>query len=151
MLKVNLKKLENFDNNLELPEYKSLGAAGADLRASFLNKEGISLGPGEKALIPTGLSLEIPQGYEAQVRPRSGLSVKTNLIIPNSPGTIDSDYRGEIKVILHNIGNSDQFVDHGMRIAQLVVAPVMVCDFVEVQSVSATERGIEGFGSTGVN
>jgi dUTP pyrophosphatase len=133
-----------------LPEYGSPDAAGADLKA-FLPHEPITIpSGGGRALIPTGLVLEIPQGYEGQVRPRSGLAAKFGLTVLNSPGTIDSDYRGEVKVILINHGDSDFVIHHGDRIAQLVIAPVIRSMFIPTQFTSNTERGAGGFGSTGV-
>ena len=151
--KVNVKvlKLENFDEGLPLPSYETDGAAGADLRASLNPAQSMTIKAGERVLVPTGLSYEIPVGYEIQVRPRSGLSLKTNLLIVNSPGTVDSDYRGELKVILGNFGNEDAIINHGDRIAQMVLAPVTQAVLVQSSVLSETERGAGGFGSTGVN
>lgn len=132
-----------------IPEYKSVGAAGCDVCA-FLS-EPLVLEPGEYAAIPTGLSMEIPVGFEVQVRPRSGLAAKNGITVLNSPGTIDSDYRGEVKIILINHGNSPFAINNGDRIAQLVVASVSSAIFVEVDSLSETDRGQGGFGSTGVS
>lgn len=132
-----------------IPEYKSVGAAGCDVCA-FLS-EPFVLEPGEYAAIPTGLSMEIPVGFEVQVRPRSGLAAKNGITVLNSPGTIDSDYRGEVKIILINHGNSPFAINNGDRIAQLVVASVSSAIFVEVDSLSETDRGQGGFGSTGVS
>ena len=147
---VKVKKLSHFDSSFCLPAYESLQAAGADLRVSFPDKESLTLAPGEKALLPTGLSLEIPEGYEVQVRPRSGLSLKTSLMVLNSPGTIDSDYRGELKVILGNLGTNEEVITHGERVAQIVLAPVWRAEFkVWDGELSQTERGTRGFGSTG--
>ena len=147
---VKVKKLNHFDSSFDLPTYESLQAAGADLRVSFPDKEPLRLAPGEKALLPTGLSLEIPDGFEVQVRPRSGLSFKTGLMVLNSPGTIDSDYRGEIKVILGNLGNKEEFISHGERVAQIVLAPVWRAEFKVCDGeLGETERGASGFGSTG--
>ncbi|MBG07223.1 MAG: dUTP diphosphatase [Halobacteriovoraceae bacterium] len=147
---VKVKKLNHFDSSLNLPTYESLQAAGADLRVSFPDKGSLTLAPGEKALLPTGLSLEIPEGFEIQVRPRSGLSFKTSLMVLNSPGTIDSDYRGELKVILGNLGNKEELISHGERIAQVVLAPVWKAEFKVCDvELSRTERGARGFGSTG--
>jgi dUTP pyrophosphatase len=148
---VKVKKLDHFDNELPLPNYETDGAAGADLRASLGPGESMIIKGGERVLVPTGLSYEIPVGYEIQVRPRSGLSLKTNLLIVNSPGTIDSDYRGELKVIIGNFGNDDAVIKHGDRVAQMVLAPVTQAVLVEAESLSSTERGTGGFGSTGVN
>ncbi|GAB4016770.1 MAG: dUTP diphosphatase [Bdellovibrio sp.] len=151
-IKVKVKKLDHFDGSFALPRYETMGAAGADVRASLLpenREEGIVIRPGERVLIPTGLSMEIPVGFEIQVRPRSGLSFKTGLLVCNSPGTIDSDYRGEVKVILGNFSDKREVIQHGDRIAQLVIAPVFQADYEEVQELSSTDRGAGGFGSTG--
>lgn len=150
-IEVKLKKLSHFDHNLALPGYETLWAAGADIRACLGPGEEMSIKPGERVLIPTGLSVEIPQGYEIQVRPRSGLSLKTGLMVVNSPGTIDSDYRGELKVILGNLGSKDEIIKHGDRVAQLLLAPVIQAKFEVVDELSKTNRGAGGFGSTGVN
>lgn len=130
-----------------LPEYKTAGAAGADIRA-FLS-ESITLKSGGYALVPTGLSFSVPAGYEIQVRPRSGLAAKNGVTVLNTPGTIDSDYRGEVKVILVNLGKNDFVVSNGDRIAQIVVAPVVRGQFTAVSGLDRTERGSGGFGSTG--
>ena len=131
-----------------VPAYKTEGAAGADVCA-FL-KEPVTIAPGSFVMIPTGLFFEIPQGYEIQVRPRSGLAAKNGITVLNTPGTIDSDYRGELKIILINLGNSDFIVNNGDRIAQIIVSPVTVADFKFTDSLSDTQRGEKGFGSTGV-
>ena len=147
---IKVKKLDHFDSSFNLPAYESLQAAGADIRVSFPDKKTLKLGPGEKALLPTGLSLEIPEGFEIQVRPRSGLSFKTGLMVLNSPGTVDSDYRGELKVILGNLGNKEEVIAHGERVAQIVLAPVWKAEFkLWDGKLSETERGVGGFGSTG--
>ncbi len=130
-----------------LPQYASSGAAGADLRAYV--PEDCVLKPGERALIPTGVSLEIPAGYEGQVRPRSGLAVRHGLTVLNAPGTIDSDYRGEVGVPLINLGQEPVVIERGMRIAQLVIAAVTQATFQVEHNLSQTERGAGGFGSTG--
>ena len=130
-----------------LPGYESPGAAGMDLRA-FIEKE-ISLEPLERAKIPTGLFMEIPQGFEAQVRPRSGLAAKYGVTVLNSPGTIDSDYRGEIEVILVNFGKEPFTVRNGDRIAQMVISPVLRAVLSDAEILSETRRGAGGFGSTG--
>jgi dUTP pyrophosphatase len=148
---VKVLKLENFDEALPLPSYETDGAAGADLRASLGPNESMIIKAGERVLVPTGLSYEIPVGYEIQVRPRSGLSLKTNLLIVNSPGTVDSDYRGELKVIIGNFGNEDATINHGDRVAQMVLAPVTQAVLVDSSELSDTKRGTGGFGSTGVN
>lgn len=131
-----------------VPSYKTEGAAGADVCA-FLT-EPVTIAPGSFAMIPTGLFFEIPQGYEIQVRPRSGLAAKNGITVLNTPGTIDSDYRGELKIILINLGASAFVVNNGERIAQIIVSPVTVADFKLTDSLSDTERGEKGFGSTGV-
>lgn len=131
-----------------LPSYQTAGAAGADLCAYL--PEPVVLAPGQRAMVPTGLSFAIPSGYEIQVRPRSGLAAKNGITVLNSPGTIDSDYRGEVKVILINLGTENFTISHGDRIAQMVVAPVVQAQFQVVESLSATERGQGGFGSTGI-
>lgn len=140
------------DRTLALPQYETAGAAGADLRANFgadIRDTGVNLDVGQRALIPTGLRMEIPQGYEAQVRARSGLALKHGITLANAIGTIDSDYRGDLGVILWN-GGSDVFqVTHGMRIAQLVIAPVVQAAFEMTQILDETDRGSGGFGSTG--
>lgn len=130
-----------------IPEYKTQGAAGCDVCA-FLS-ESIVLKPMERALIPTGLFFEIPCGYEIQVRPRSGLAIKNGITCLNAPGTIDSDYRGEIKIILINLGLQDFEIHNGDRIAQLVISPISFGNFVPVKELDKTERGESGFGSTG--
>ena len=116
--------------------------------SAFL-KNNIEISPGEKALIPTGFSLSIPAGYEVQIRPRSGLAVKKNITVLNTPGTIDADYRGEIKVILINFGKEKFIVENGLRIAQMVICPVIIAELQEVEELSRTIRGSGGFGSTG--
>ena len=132
-----------------IPEYKTAGAAGADLCA--LLESPLTIPAGKFAMVPTGLFFEIPEGYEVQVRPRSGLAAKNGVTVLNSPGTIDSDYRGEIKVILINLGDKDFTINSGDRIAQMIVAPVTQASFTKVESLSETERGAGGFGSTGVS
>ncbi len=132
----------------ELPRYESKGAAGADIRARV--DEPIQINPMQIVLVPTGLKMEIPEGYECQVRPRSGLAAKSGLTVLNSPGTIDSDYRGEIKVILINLGREPHTIQDGDRIAQLVFAPVTQVVMAEAEELSHTGRGGGGFGSTGL-
>jgi dUTP pyrophosphatase len=134
---------------LPLPGYESAGAAGMDLRAAVPDDHPILLLPGKRALVPTGLVMEIPAGYEAQVRPRSGLALKHGVTCLNTPGTIDSDYRGEVMVLLVNHGDEDFEISRGMRIAQMVVAPVVRVAVEERDLSSATARGAGGFGSTG--
>ena len=133
--------------DLPLPAYQSAGAAGMDLRAAV--EEPLVLAPGERAAAPTGLSIAVPEGFEAQVRPRSGFALRDGVTALNSPGTIDSDYRGEVKVILVNHGRSPVTIRRGDRIAQLVVAPVTRAEWLEVESLDETGRGSGGFGSTG--
>jgi dUTP pyrophosphatase len=130
-----------------LPEYATKGSAGVDLRANIAAP--IVLRPFERALVPTGLFIELPLGYEAQVRPRSGLAFKQGITCLNSPGTIDSDYRGELKVILINLSQEDQTLHHGDRIAQMVVSPVVQVGWEEVNIISETARAAGGFGHTG--
>ncbi len=130
-----------------LPAYATKGSAGMDLRANLENE--VVLNTLERTLIPTGLFIEIPEGYEAQIRPRSGLAVKQGITCLNTPGTIDSDYRGEVKVILINLSNEVQKIQHGDRIAQMIFAKVEKADFVLVQQLNDTVRGAGGFGHTG--
>ncbi|WP_158917824.1 dUTP diphosphatase [Caulobacter sp. S45] len=134
---------------LETPAYASTGAAGMDLRAAVPEDAPITLKPGARALIPTGLQIAVPEGYEAQVRPRSGLALKHGITCLNSPGTIDSDYRGEVGVILANLGQEDFVVRRGERVAQLVVAAHARVEWLQVDAHDETGRGAGGFGSTG--
>tara|TARA_R110002020_G_scaffold57741_1_gene158804 strand:- start:1512 stop:2009 length:498 start_codon:yes stop_codon:yes gene_type:complete len=136
--------------DLPLPAYETPGAAGMDLRAAVAEGEPLTLQPGERALVPTGFVFEVPDGFEAQVRPRSGLAFKYGITCLNTPGTIDSDYRGEVKVLLINLGQEAFVVSRGMRIAQMVVAPVTQVRVMERSEASTTPRGAGGFGSTGV-
>ena len=145
---VSVRPLSHFEG-LELPAYETAGSAGMDVRAAVPEDDPILLQAGERAMIPPGLSVAIPQGYEIQVRPRSGLAAKHGLTCLNTPGTIDSDYRGEIKVILVNLGQSAFTINRGERIAQLVLAPVIQLAWEEVDELDETERGEGGFGSTG--
>lgn len=140
---------EGADRTLPLPSYETAGAAGADLRANFPDRQAVTLSPGARALIPTGFRVEIPPGYEMQVRPRSGAALKQGLSLPNTPGTIDSDYRGPLGVILINLGQEPVTIAHGDRIAQAVIAPVVQATFELADDLSDTERGPGGFGSTG--
>ncbi len=152
MQTIGVKTLDHFDSEFPLPQYETTQAAGADIRASLPNEQrehGLMIEPGQRVLVPTGLSMEIPAGYEVQVRPRSGLSLKTDLLVVNSPGTIDADYRGEVKIILGNFGQENVIITHGMRVAQLVFAPITQALFQRVEQLSETERGAGGFGSTG--
>ncbi len=151
MSTVKIKKLENFDQSLQLPKYETKDAAGADLRACLDNKDTMVIQPGERVLVPTGLAFEIEPGFEVQVRPRSGLSLKTHLLVVNSPGTIDADYRGEVKIILGNFGTSPEVIKHGDRVAQMVLAPITQAEFITTDVLTDTARGEGGFGSTGKN
>jgi dUTP pyrophosphatase len=132
------------------PTYETRGAAGMDLRAAIAEDERLILKPGQRKLVPTGFILEIPEGFEAQIRPRSGLAFKHGITCLNTPGTIDSDYRGEVKVLLVNLGEEEFEISRGMRIAQMVVAPVTQVQVNEVSETGETGRGAGGFGSTGV-
>jgi dUTP diphosphatase len=134
--------------DLPLPTYQTEGASGLDLAAA-LGSQPLVLPALGRALVPTGLVIQIPQGYEGQVRPRSGLAVKSGITVLNAPGTIDWDYRGEVRVALVNLGSENFLISHGMRIAQLVIAPVTKVEPVAVETVEATRRGSGGFGSTG--
>ncbi|MBT0955906.1 dUTP diphosphatase [Alphaproteobacteria bacterium KMM 3653] len=150
---VRLLWLEEADRALPLPSYATAGAAGADVRANFapdMREAGVLLAPGARALIPTGFAMEIPAGFEVQVRPRSGLALKHGVTLANAPGTIDADYRGPLGVILINHGEAPFGVGHGDRIAQLVIAPVVQARFEVVEGLDSTARGAGGFGSTGV-
>jgi len=149
MVEVKIKTLDHYDASFELPFYATDGAAGADVRACIPEKKNIIVKPGERLLVPTGLSMEIPLGYEVQVRPRSGLSLKSPLMIVNAPGTIDCDYRGEVNIIVGNFGKEDYVIEHGLRVAQLVVAPVVQARYVTTKTLNETARGTGGFGSTG--
>ena len=149
MVAVQLTWDEGADRSLGLPGYESAGAAGADLRANFGSMKSITLDPGERTLCPTGLRMAIPQGCEVQIRPRSGLALKHGITLPNTPGTIDSDYRGPLGVILMNAGQEPFTVSHGDRIAQMIVAPVIQATFELVETLDDTARGQGGFGSTG--
>ena len=151
MVTVHFQYLPDADRAFGLPSYETSGAAGADLRANFApdDRVGVVIPAGGRALIPTGFRIEIPAGYEVQIRPRSGLALKNGITLPNSPGTIDSDYRGPLGVIIMNMGDADFHVGHGDRIAQMVVAPVLQAEFAVVDDLSDTARGEGGFGSTG--
>lgn len=142
---------EGADRSLGLPVYASAGAAGADLRANLPDRGTLVVQPGARALVPTGLRMAIPEGFEVQIRPRSGLALKHGITLPNAPGTIDSDYRGPLGVIVMNAGQEAFDIGHGDRIAQMVVAPVLRAEFDMVDDLSVTARGSGGFGSTGVS
>ena len=149
VVEVKVKTLPHYDPSFKLPFYATEGAAGADIRASLLEKKSMIVKPGERVLVPTGLIMEIPFGFEIQVRPRSGLSLKSSLMVVNSPGTIDCDYRGEVNIIIGNFGKEDYVIEHGLRIAQLVISPVLQARFATSEILSETQRGAGGFGSTG--
>ncbi len=134
---------------LALPAYETTGSAGMDLRAAVPEDAPITLEPGARALVPTGLKIALEQGWEAQIRPRSGLALKYGISAPNTPGTIDSDYRGEVGVILINLGQEPFVIRRGERIAQMVIAAVAQATVVEVETLDETARGVGGFGSTG--
>jgi dUTP diphosphatase len=144
-----VKPLEHFAG-LALPSYETPLSAGADLRAALPEHAPITLAPGARALVPTGLSIALPAGFEAQIRPRSGLALKHGLTVLNSPGTIDADYRGELKILLINHGDTPFVVERGMRVAQMVIAPVVQMDWTLSDDLSKTSRGTGGYGSTGV-
>ena len=144
-----LMRVAGSDVSMPLPGYETAGAAGADLRANFPDRVGVVVAPGARALIPTGLAMAVPIGFEVQVRPRSGLALKQGIALVNSPGTIDSDYRGEVGVIVLNTSDTPFEVTHGMRIAQMVLAPVVQASFQVVEQLDDTTRGAGGFGSTG--
>lgn len=140
------------DPAIDLPAYATAGAAGADIRANLppeQRESGLVLAPMQRAICPTGLRIEIPEGYEVQIRPRSGLALKHGITLPNTPGTIDCDYRGPLGVALINLGDSAFNIAHGERIAQMIVAPVVQAQFITVEALSDTARGAGGFGSTG--
>ncbi|HSJ39591.1 MAG TPA: dUTP diphosphatase, partial [Xanthobacteraceae bacterium] len=145
---VRITRLTHGDD-LPLPSYQTAHAAGLDLLAAVSTATPLIIAPGERDLVPTGLAIALPEGYEAQVRPRSGLAARHGLTILNAPGTIDADYRGEIQVLLVNLGNAPVTITRGMRVAQLVVAPVVRAQILEVATLDKTERGSGGFGSTG--
>lgn len=146
---LNLVRLPHGEG-LDLPAYETAGAAGMDLRAGVPADRPLMLNPGKRALVPTGFIFEVPAGYEAQIRPRSGLAFKHGITCHNTPGTIDSDYRGEVKVLLVNLGDEEFIIERGMRIAQMVIAPVTQVTVREADGTSETARGAGGFGSTGV-
>jgi len=147
-LTVEFMPLEHFEG-LELPQYETVLAAGADLRAAVPQSTPMRLEPGARALVPTGFAMALPAGYEAQIRPRSGLAYKHGVTCLNTPGTIDADYRGEVKVLLINHGDQAFDINRGDRIAQMVIAPICQPDFLRVSELSETKRGAGGFGSTG--
>lgn len=146
-MKIFFKKLPHA-GDLQLPSYESEFAAGMDIRAA-LDKP-VELHPGSRMLVPTGLKMALPRGYEAQIRPRSGIAYRSGITMLNTPGTIDADYRGEVKVLAVNLGSEPYIIEHGDRIAQMVIAPVTQASIEEAESLPHTKRGSGGFGSTGV-
>ena len=145
MTEVLIKRLSK---NIELPKYETNGSSGMDLSANI--EKQIKIEPGKTSMIPTGISVSIPKNFEIQIRSRSGLAAKSQISVLNSPGTIDADYRGELKVILINLGNKTFVVERGTRIAQMVLCPIVKAKFKEVESLDDTDRGSGGFGSTGL-
>ena len=145
MTKILIKRLSK---EVSLPKYETKGSSGMDLAANL--KTGIDLKPGETVIVPTGLAVSIPNGFEAQIRPRSGLAAKKKISVLNTPGTIDSDYRGEIKIILINLGKELFTIDKGLRVAQMIICPITKAELEEVDDLNNTDRGDGGFGSTGI-
>ncbi len=145
MIEVLIKRLSK---NVELPKYETIDSSGMDLAADIEKK--VEIKPGQTLIIPTGISLSIPENFEIQIRPRSGLAAKSNITVLNTPGTIDADYRGEIKVILINLGNKTFTIEKGARIAQMVLCPIIKMNLKEVENLDDTSRGSGGFGSTGI-
>ena len=150
LIDVRVQRLAHAEG-LPLPRYETAGAAGMDLIGALPEDQPLTLVPGARALVPTGLAIALPQGFEAQVRPRSGLAAKNGVTVLNSPGTVDCDYRGEVKVILVNHGSEPFLIERGSRIAQMVVAPVTQARLNEVETLDETTRGQGGFGSTGTS
>jgi len=146
-IEIQFERLSGFED-LPLPEYESSQASGMDIRAAL--EEPVELKPGERKLIPTGFKMALPQGFEAQIRPRSGLALKHGITMLNTPGTIDADYRGEVKVLAINLGDQPYTIHHGNRIAQMVIAPVTQATIRKVNQLHDSERGSGGFGSTGI-
>lgn len=147
-MELKVKKLPNAEG-LPVPSYESEYAAGLDIRAAV--DESVTISPGERVMIPTGLAIALPVGFEAQIRPRSGLAIREGITMLNSPGTIDADYRGEVKLIVINHGQEKVVISRGDRVAQMVIAPVVKATITEVDDLSDTSRGAGGFGSTGAN
>lgn len=139
--------IKRFSKDVTIPKYETSGSSGMDISA-FVKKK-LELEPGNKIIVPTGFSLSIPQGFEIQIRPRSGLAAKKGITVLNTPGTIDADYRGEIKVILINLGKEKFVIENGLRIAQMIVCPLIQANLKETETLSETDRGEGGFGSTG--
>jgi len=148
-VKEEIKWLEH-GAGLNMPAYETPDSAGMDLPAAVADGEVLIIKSGDRAMVPTGISMALPRGYEAQIRPRSGLAAKNGVTVLNTPGTIDADYRGEVKIILQNFGKDDFEITRGMRIAQMIIAPVTQATLVAVDELDSTERGEGGFGSTGV-
>jgi dUTP pyrophosphatase len=151
-VRVRVRRLPGADPGIPLPTYQTAGAAGMDVAANLAPDDrarGIVLPPGERALVPTGLAIAVPAGYEMQLRPRSGLALRQGVTVLNAPGTIDEDYRGEVGVVVVNHGRTPVTIAHGMRIAQMVLAPVVRALWEEVEALDASPRGAGGFGSTG--
>lgn len=144
MTKILIKRLSK---DVPLPKYETEGSSGMDLSANILSS--VNIGPGEIEIIPTGIAISVPEGFEVQIRPRSGLAAKNSITVLNTPGTIDSDYRGELKVILINFGREIFKIERGFRIAQMVLCPIAKAKFEEVENLNSTDRGKGGFGSTG--
>jgi len=144
---VEIKRLDPAFDDLPLPRYMTPGSVGADLYAAL--SEPLTLSPGKRVLVPSGIAIAVPNGYEAQVRPRSGLAWKNGVTVLNTPGTIDSDYRGEVKVILINLGEEDFIIQRGERIAQMIIAPIAIAEWQQVAELSETSRSAGGFGHTG--
>ena len=142
-------KIQKLNSEAKIPKYMSLGAAGCDVCACL--DETLILQPGERAAVSTGLAVAIPEGFEIQVRPRSGLAIKKGLTVVNAPGTVDSDYRGEVKILMVNLSQEPVTIEHGDRVAQWIVAPVQQIQFNQVEALDETARGVGGFGSTGVD
>jgi len=147
---INICRLSHGEG-LKIPTYETEASAGMDLPAAIEEGANISIGPGSHAMVPTGFAMALPKGFEAQVRPRSGLAAKNGVTVLNTPGTIDADYRGEVKVILINLGTEPFIIERGMRIAQMVIAPVTQGVWNIVSNLDETDRGAGGFGSTGVS
>ena len=147
---VRVKRLPH-GKDLPLPTYQTQSSAGLDLQAAIAPQTKLMIEPGSRELVPTGLAIELPEGFEAQIRPRSGLALKKGVTLVNTPGTIDADYRGEIGVILINHGSEPFEIERGDRIAQMIVAPIVQARLVEVEELSSSDRGAGGFGSTGVS
>tara|TARA_Y100001958_G_C21075804_1_gene433791 strand:+ start:475 stop:915 length:441 start_codon:yes stop_codon:yes gene_type:complete len=146
MIKILIKRLSK---EIPLPKYETEGSSGMDLSANI--ESSINIDPGKKEIVPTGIAISVPNGFEVQIRPRSGLAAKHNITVLNTPGTIDSDYRGELKIILINLGKESFKIEKGFRIAQMVVCPIIKAKIEEVEKLNKTKRGKGGFGSTGAN